>query len=87
MKSDSPRVNQTSYVTRVSVPVDVEDPPSLTTLVVPAEVPATSPPGAAVGTGPADSAPRPTPQLAATMPRRAATMTASAPITTFMASP
>ena len=29
MKSDSPRVNQTSYVTTVSVPLEVEDPPSL----------------------------------------------------------
>jgi hypothetical protein len=50
------------------------------------EVPATSPPGSAVGTDPADSAPPP-PQLAATRPRRAARTTASVTMTYFMASP
>src|ERR1041385_5244822 len=89
MKRDSSRVNQTWYATRPVEPVEVEETPVCPEPVasVPAVVPATSPLGSAVGTGPADSAPLPTPQLEAMTPRRAARMTARVVMRYFMASP
>jgi hypothetical protein len=89
MKSDSSRVNQTWYLTRLAEPLEVDEPPDERVPVVPdpAVVPATSPPGSAVGTGPADSAPWPAAQLAAMTPSSAARITARVAITYFMASP
>src|SRR4029453_2458998 len=78
MKSDSSRVNQPWYLTRLAEPLEVEEPPDQRVPVAPdpAVAPATSPPGSAVGTGPADSAPWPAAQLATMTPSRPARSTA-----------